>query len=111
MKPVTRQMRNGCETAIHAGARSLLSDGPHATCVLRELGAPKQGLWAARRARPLAPAIRRQAPRWMQRADIEWLHRLSSEPRRLGWRYINTNTRFILIYAVEAIRKRHGATN
>lgn len=30
----------------------------------------------------------RRAPRWMQRAGIEWLHRLSQEPRRLAYRYL-----------------------
>ena len=30
----------------------------------------------------------RRAPVWMQRARIEWLHRLTSEPRRLWRRYL-----------------------
>src|SRR4051794_6678270 len=30
----------------------------------------------------------RRAPRWMQRAGLEWLHRLCQEPRRLFRRYI-----------------------
>lgn len=29
-----------------------------------------------------------RAPRWMQRAGLEWLHRLASEPRRLWRRYL-----------------------
>jgi N-acetylglucosaminyldiphosphoundecaprenol N-acetyl-beta-D-mannosaminyltransferase len=72
------------------------------------LGAPKQELWAYRHAASLAPALvigvgaafdfhagtKRRAPAWMQRAGLEWLHRLVSEPRRLGWRYVSTNTRF-----------------
>ncbi len=33
----------------------------------------------------------RRAPRWMQQASLEWLHRAVLEPRRLGWRYIATN--------------------
>jgi exopolysaccharide biosynthesis WecB/TagA/CpsF family protein len=33
----------------------------------------------------------RRAPRWMQRAGLEWLHRLWREPRRLFWRYAITN--------------------
>ncbi len=32
-----------------------------------------------------------RAPRWMQRAGLEWLHRLLCEPRRLFWRYAVTN--------------------
>ena len=38
----------------------------------------------------------RRAPRWMQRLSLEWLHRLASEPRRLGRRYLSTNTVFVL---------------
>lgn len=33
----------------------------------------------------------RRAPRWMQQASLEWLHRAMLEPRRLGWRYVATN--------------------
>jgi exopolysaccharide biosynthesis WecB/TagA/CpsF family protein len=32
-----------------------------------------------------------RAPRWMQKAGFEWLHRLLSEPKRLFWRYLITN--------------------
>lgn len=32
-----------------------------------------------------------RAPRWMQEANLEWLHRLASDPRRLFWRYAVTN--------------------
>ncbi len=30
----------------------------------------------------------KRAPLWMQRAGVEWLHRLIQEPRRLGKRYL-----------------------
>jgi N-acetylglucosaminyldiphosphoundecaprenol N-acetyl-beta-D-mannosaminyltransferase len=36
-----------------------------------------------------------RAPRWMQNAGLEWLHRLASEPRRLWKRYLLTNTQFV----------------
>lgn len=29
-----------------------------------------------------------RAPEWMQRAGLEWLHRLAADPRRLAWRYL-----------------------
>jgi N-acetylglucosaminyldiphosphoundecaprenol N-acetyl-beta-D-mannosaminyltransferase len=29
-----------------------------------------------------------RAPRWMQRAGLEWVHRLAHEPRRLSRRYL-----------------------
>lgn len=31
---------------------------------------------------------KKRAPRWMQKAALEWLYRLGSEPRRLGKRYL-----------------------
>jgi N-acetylglucosaminyldiphosphoundecaprenol N-acetyl-beta-D-mannosaminyltransferase len=37
-----------------------------------------------------------QAPRWMQRSGLEWLFRLSCEPRRLAGRYLRNNPRFLL---------------
>ncbi len=74
------------------------------------LGAPKQELWMADHAGALEPALlvgvgaafdfhagmKARAPRWMQSAGLEWLHRLATEPRRLGWRYLSTNTLFAL---------------
>jgi N-acetylglucosaminyldiphosphoundecaprenol N-acetyl-beta-D-mannosaminyltransferase len=38
----------------------------------------------------------RQAPRWMQRAGLEWLFRLGCEPRRLWKRYLKNNPLFVL---------------
>jgi N-acetylglucosaminyldiphosphoundecaprenol N-acetyl-beta-D-mannosaminyltransferase len=35
----------------------------------------------------------KRAPAWMQRANLEWLYRLSTNPRRLFWRYLTTNPR------------------
>ena len=81
---------------------------PHV--VWTALGAPKQEIWAARHAAALASSLvvgvgaafdfhagrKRRAPHWMQRAGLEWLHRLAFEPRRLGWRYLSTNTLFAL---------------
>jgi N-acetylglucosaminyldiphosphoundecaprenol N-acetyl-beta-D-mannosaminyltransferase len=37
----------------------------------------------------------RQAPRWMQRSGLEWLFRLSQEPRRLWRRYARNNPLFV----------------
>lgn len=42
---------------------------------------------------------KRQAPRWMQDHALEWLFRLSQEPRRLARRYAVTNTVFLLAVA------------
>jgi N-acetylglucosaminyldiphosphoundecaprenol N-acetyl-beta-D-mannosaminyltransferase len=65
------------------------------------LGAPKQELWVHRhfQALPCKVALcvgatidfiageKRQAPVWMRRSGLEWLHRMISEPRRLAGRY------------------------
>jgi N-acetylglucosaminyldiphosphoundecaprenol N-acetyl-beta-D-mannosaminyltransferase len=37
----------------------------------------------------------RQAPRWMQRAGLEWFYRLCREPRRLWKRYFRNNPLFV----------------
>lgn len=45
----------------------------------------------------------RQAPRWMQRSGLEWLFRLCAEPRRLGPRYLRTNSLFIVRLAAQKL--------
>jgi N-acetylglucosaminyldiphosphoundecaprenol N-acetyl-beta-D-mannosaminyltransferase len=45
----------------------------------------------------------RQAPRWLRRAGLEWLFRLCMEPRRLGPRYLKTNSAFILRLAAQKL--------
>ena len=72
------------------------------------LGCPKQEAWMAQhRSRVHAVMIGvgaafdyhagtlRRAPVWMQKAGLEWLHRLASEPRRLAKRYASTNSVFV----------------
>ncbi len=44
----------------------------------------------------LAGRVRR-APRWMQRAGLEWFYRLVQEPRRMWRRYLTTNSRYGLL--------------
>jgi N-acetylglucosaminyldiphosphoundecaprenol N-acetyl-beta-D-mannosaminyltransferase len=73
------------------------------------LGCPKQEKWmAAHRGRIQAVMVGvgaafdyhagtlQRAPLWMQKAGLEWLHRLASEPRRLWRRYLVTNTLFVV---------------
>ncbi len=45
-----------------------------------------------------------QAPSWMQRAGLEWLYRLSREPRRLWRRYWRYNPRFVAGFAAQYAR-------
>jgi N-acetylglucosaminyldiphosphoundecaprenol N-acetyl-beta-D-mannosaminyltransferase len=49
---------------------------------------------------------KRRAPRWMQRAGLEWLHRLGSEPRRLWRRYLVGNAIFVGGVALDYARSR-----
>jgi len=42
-----------------------------------------------------------QAPAWIQRAGLEWLFRLTREPRRLWRRYLRYNPRFVVGFARE----------
>jgi len=37
----------------------------------------------------------RDAPGWIKRCGLQWLHRLHQEPRRLGPRYLRHNPRFV----------------
>src|SRR5262249_49653614 len=38
----------------------------------------------------------KRAPKWVQRAGLEWLHRLAQEPRRLARRYLVQDIPFAL---------------
>lgn len=42
---------------------------------------------------------KRPAPVWMQKRGLEWFYRLVQEPRRLGGRYLQTNTIYLLKWA------------
>jgi N-acetylglucosaminyldiphosphoundecaprenol N-acetyl-beta-D-mannosaminyltransferase len=84
------------------------------------LGMPKQELWMAEHQSKLnAPVVlavgaafdfhagmKRQAPRWMQRSGLEWLFRLSQEPRRLWKRYLVGNARFVYLVLRQLILTR-----
>lgn len=72
------------------------------------LGAPKQEKWMSKQQGKIygfmvgvgagfdyfAGNIKR-APKWMQENNLEWLYRLIQDPKRLFWRYLNTNFSFI----------------
>jgi N-acetylglucosaminyldiphosphoundecaprenol N-acetyl-beta-D-mannosaminyltransferase len=51
-----------------------------------------------------------QAPSWMQSAGLEWLFRLSKEPRRLWRRYLTYNPRFVFGFARQYARHRRSQT-
>lgn len=52
---------------------------------------------------------KRMAPEWMQRNSLEWLFRMSQEPRRLTKRYVRTNTMFLAkLLAKAVVERRNG---
>lgn len=81
------------------------------------LGTPKQDWWVGshvgRVSAPVLIAVGaafdfltgrvKQAPRWMQRSGLEWLFRLSQEPRRLWRRYLLYNPLFILLVTLQRL--------
>ncbi len=95
-------------------------DASGAAVVWVGTGQPKQEKWMLRmRPRLAAPllvgvgaafdfhaGLVSQAPRWMQRNGLEWLYRLSREPRRLWRRYARYNPLFVAGFARQYARHR-----
>jgi N-acetylglucosaminyldiphosphoundecaprenol N-acetyl-beta-D-mannosaminyltransferase len=52
----------------------------------------------------LAGKVKR-APRWMQRAGLEWFWRVLMEPRRLWKRYLTTNTLFLSVLGMQLLAR------
>jgi N-acetylglucosaminyldiphosphoundecaprenol N-acetyl-beta-D-mannosaminyltransferase len=76
--------------------------------VFVSLGCPKQEKWMAQyRSRvpavmiglggafPVYGGLKKWAPRWIQKAGLEWAYRWMQEPRRLAKRYSQTNRAFL----------------
>lgn len=84
------------------------------------LGAPRQELWMMRNDEALGPVLalgvgaafdflsglKTRAPNWMRQSGLEWAHRLGTEPRRLGRRYVVSNTRFLAAVSHDLIARR-----
>ena len=49
------------------------------------------------------------APEWMQRRGLEWLYRLTQEPRRLWRRYLHTNLIFLGKWLAASMRRKHDS--
>ncbi|WP_026897746.1 WecB/TagA/CpsF family glycosyltransferase [Daejeonella oryzae] len=47
----------------------------------------------------------KRAPKWMQKAGLEWLYRTMQEPGRMWKRYLYTNTGFIYLVMKEKFKK------
>jgi N-acetylglucosaminyldiphosphoundecaprenol N-acetyl-beta-D-mannosaminyltransferase len=82
------------------------------------LGTPKQQAWVnknkslIRRGIVLAvgfafdvnAGMKPDAPMWMQRCGLTWVHRLASEPARLGPRYVQNNFWFLFYLFWDGLR-------
>lgn len=86
------------------------------------LGMPKQELWM-RNVRPLVPGVALlgvgaafdfiagttpRAPAWMQTAGLEWLHRLSQQPRRLWRRYLFNNPAYLALLTRDIVLNKQA---
>ena len=81
------------------------------------LGCPKQEAWMAEHCRYFPGAVLvgvgaafdfhagrvKRAPKWMQGSGLEWMHRLSMEPRRLWRRYLLSAPAFIGLASLETL--------
>jgi N-acetylglucosaminyldiphosphoundecaprenol N-acetyl-beta-D-mannosaminyltransferase len=112
-RPLTAEERRRVVAEIDASGAKVVWVGT---------GQPKQELWMSEM-RPLLAApllvgvgaafdfhagIVSQAPAWMQRSGLEWLYRLSREPRRLWRRYASQNPRFVVGFARQYVRTLKG---
>jgi N-acetylglucosaminyldiphosphoundecaprenol N-acetyl-beta-D-mannosaminyltransferase len=83
------------------------------------LGCPKQERWMAEhRGRAAVVMVgvgaafdflagaKQQAPRFLQRAGLEWLFRLATEPARLWRRYLYHNPRYLGLFARQLVADR-----
>jgi N-acetylglucosaminyldiphosphoundecaprenol N-acetyl-beta-D-mannosaminyltransferase len=82
------------------------------------LGTPKQQDWVFRNKSKIKRGImlavgfafdvnagtKPDAPLWMQRYGLTWVHRLASEPLRLGPRYVQNNSRFLFYLLRDGLR-------
>lgn len=106
--------------ALEACLRFVEQHSPFRYCFLA-VGSPRQELVARLlkergKARGLALCIgaainfitggERRAPRWMQRAGLEWAYRLASDPRRLARRYLLRGPRILAVLPRLAIAIR-----
>lgn len=102
--------------------RRAIADAAPVHVLLVAYGAPRQERWIARNQAALAVPIQMgvggafnflagrspRAPGWVRRLELEWAHRLATEPWR--WKRQLALLRFAALAAAEAIRVRAGMT-
>ncbi|HSU27406.1 MAG TPA: WecB/TagA/CpsF family glycosyltransferase [Chitinophagaceae bacterium] len=94
-------------------------NGSGAKIVFVVLGCPKQEKWMSSMkgkinaamigvgaALPVMIGLQARAPKWMQKAGLEWFFRLCQEPRRLIKRYTITNTLFLFLLMKEKFQSK-----
>jgi N-acetylglucosaminyldiphosphoundecaprenol N-acetyl-beta-D-mannosaminyltransferase len=113
---LTPPMGTAEELCNHETASAINAAG--ADIVWVGVSSPKQEFWmACMRALLQAPVLIgvgaafdfhsgavAQAPRWMQRAGLEWLFRLGTDPRRLWRRYLVDNPSFLFELSRQKLR-------
>jgi N-acetylglucosaminyldiphosphoundecaprenol N-acetyl-beta-D-mannosaminyltransferase len=92
----------------------------HADVLVIGLGAPKQELWVTKFAPQLSVKValcvgatidfiageKARSPIWVRKIGMEWMHRMFSEPKRLGKRYMIDAIRFpVIVYQEWRLRK------
>jgi len=113
-RPLTPQEKTDLAARIRASGTSLVFVG---------LGCPRQEVFAFEcrdilqmpilavgAAFPFLAGLIPQAPAWMQKAGLEWLFRLASEPKRLWRRYLFLNPAYILLVLLQATRMSRFST-
>jgi exopolysaccharide biosynthesis WecB/TagA/CpsF family protein len=106
-----RRLAQGEKTTIAQGIRD-----SRASILFVGLGCPRQEIFAYEfrdilsmpiiavgAAFPFLAGEIPQAPRWMQDNGLEWLFRLSSEPRRLWRRYLLLNPMYIFLVILQLL--------
>ena len=110
------RFRDSTEEEKIADRQVIFSSGAKLVFVGR--GCPRQERWVAENKNHL-PAVLlavgaafdfhagtvKQAPVWIQKRGLEWLYRLVQEPKRLWKRYLTTNSYFLYLFFVNALRK------
>lgn len=113
----------------HCSSGGVLEDDEAVLAEIREkrpdfiwvgLGTPKQYAWISRVKPKLDRGVmlavgfafdvnagtKPDAPVWMQRRGLTWLHRMATEPRRLAGRYLKWNTLFLYYLAADCLSVR-----
>jgi N-acetylglucosaminyldiphosphoundecaprenol N-acetyl-beta-D-mannosaminyltransferase len=111
--PPFRELTAGEDEAI---VREINASG--ARILFVGLGCPKQERWmAGQKGRVQAvmlgvgaafdflAGVKSQAPRWMQKNGLEWVYRLTHEPRRLWRRYFYHNPRYIFLVTRQLLNR------